>query len=704
MDLEERIELHIHSKEGGDSTVYVGEIMKQLSEQNIPAVAITNTSNIFCFTELEMVRKYRKYTTRAIFGMEMPVVDEEGNTYSISVLVRNNTGLKNLYGLISDNASAEDFPVYELKELLKHREGLLLGSGVESGKIYKMLMNEETTENLNEALSLFDYVEVLPFEKYESANIRIIDICGKSRIPVVAVSDAHYIDPEDRMAYKIISHWHRWNKCTEDYRFLNTEEMLKAFSYLPEDKAREVVIKNTHRIAEMCETISIIPKEKYFPKMENAAETLRNRCNENLQQKYSEKESVRAEERLETELAALQKTEMESYVLLVRELLDKCGLRACDISLRGCAAGSMVLYLMGISEVDPLKYELEPEILFGIDNDREIDIDINVPTDRQEEIMQKAGTLTGIEAAVRASTFLTVTRAFAESLVEDYMEDTGYYFLMDRMEEIVLKLAGNFRGRGKHPGGMILFPAGCDYKRISPLTKTEDGTLIAYYEYYFMWHSFIKLDLLSHAPQEMLIRLSEQTGVNLEEIPTEDSEVLALFRPDENGVVTGCADLPEFRSEETRKMVEKLHPDNFDDLVKICTLSHGTGIWEGNMQVLVEEKGFNIKDILGSRDDIFHYILALGVDRTTAFEISEAVRKGTVSRAKNAKWPSWKKILMQNGAEEWFLWSCERILYLFPKAHAVSYMIVNMKLGWFKVHYPGQFDRMVKQYPEERFL
>lgn len=372
---------------------------------------------------------------------------------------------------------------------------------------------------------------------------------------------AHYIDPEDRMAYKIICHWHRRNKCTEDYRFLNMEEMLKAFSYLPEDKAREVVIKNTHRIAEMCETISIIPKENYFPKIENAAETLRNSCYENLRQKYKEKETAKAEERLETELAALQKTEMESYVLLVRELLDKCGLRACDISLRGCAAGSIVLYLMGISEVDPLKYELEPEILFGIENDRKIDIDINVPNDRQEEIMQKAGTLTGIEAAVRASTFLTVTRAYAESLVEDYINDTGYYFLMDRLEEIVLKLTGNFRGRGKHPGGLILFPAGCDYKKISPLTKKEDGTLLTYYEYYFMGQSFIRLDLLCYTPQEMLIRLSEQTGVNLDEIPTEDSEVLALFRPDENGEVTKCTDLPEFRCKKCKIACQEKNTD-----------------------------------------------------------------------------------------------------------------------------------------------
>ena len=328
MDSGERIELHIHSKEGGDSTLYAGEVIKQLDERGIPAVAITNTSSIFCFPEIETVLRYGKYRIRPIYGMEMPVLNRENTQYSISILVRNAEGLKNLYAQVSDNASTKEFPVYRWEEVLKYREGLLIGSGVENGIIYKMIKENASSETLKEALSVFDYVEVIPFEKYRLANLKIIEICEELKIPVVAVSDAHYIDPADRMAYQVISHWRKKEKSTEDYRFLSTEEMLRAFSYLSEEKAREIVIKNTHRIAGMCEAVPIIPKKKYFPKLENAEEILRNDCYESLKNRYTtEAGRKKAEERLEIELAALHKTEMESYVLLVKKLLNQCNLK-----------------------------------------------------------------------------------------------------------------------------------------------------------------------------------------------------------------------------------------------------------------------------------------------------------------------------------------------------------------------------------------
>lgn len=264
MDSDERIELYIHSKEGGDSTLYAGEIIKQLNERGIPAVSITNTSSISCFPEIETVLRYGKYRIRPIYGMEMPVVNGENTEYSISLLVRNAAGLKNLYALVSDNADTEDFPTYRWEKVLKYREGLLIGSGVENGIIYKIIKENTSIETLKEALSVFDYVVVLPFETYRSANLKIIELCEELKIPVVAVSDAHYMDPADRMAYQVISNWRKKEKCTEDYRFLSTEEMLRAFSYLSKEKAREIVIKNTHRIADMCETVSIIPKKDIF--------------------------------------------------------------------------------------------------------------------------------------------------------------------------------------------------------------------------------------------------------------------------------------------------------------------------------------------------------------------------------------------------------------------------------------------------------
>lgn len=193
---------------------------------------------------------------------------------------------------------------------------------------------------------MFDYVEVVPFEKYQGANVRVIELCEELNIPVVAVSDAHFIDASDRLAYEMLVHWRQGKIPDEDYRFLNTEEMLHAFSYLLEDKAHEIVIENTHRIADLCEMVTICPKERYLPKSEKATEMLWKLCHESLREKYTDTEMEEAQRRLEMELNALQKTEMETYVLWVKELLEKCGLKACDVSVRGCVAGSIVLYLL----------------------------------------------------------------------------------------------------------------------------------------------------------------------------------------------------------------------------------------------------------------------------------------------------------------------------------------------------------------------
>lgn len=395
----------------------------------------------------------------------------------------------------------------------------------------------------------------------------------------------------------------------------------------------------------------------------------------------------------------MKETEQETHILLVKELLDRCGLRACDISLRGCAAGSIVLYLLGISEADPLKYGLEAEIIFGSKGNKGMDFDINVPAYRQTEMMKAVEKLSGVGIAVRIGSMHTVSYSFASAITEDALQDTELCYLpQERLQEIQPKLEGNYRDRGKHPGRMLLFPQGTDVKRMIPLAKATDGTPIFYFNYYYLRLYLCDLDLLSHTSPEMLIRLSEMTGVNLTDVPVDSPEVLELFQPDADGNVTKCAALPEFFPEETRKIVTVLKPTCFDDLVKISALSHGTGCWEDNAQILVEKEGHGINNIIASRDDVFEYILKLGVDRETAFEISDAVRKGIICRGRNTKWYLWKPLLIRHGTEDWFLRSCEKIQYLFPRAHAISYMIMNMRLGWFRVHYPEAFRQVMRQY------
>ncbi len=274
----------------------------------------------------------------------------DGETESISVLIKNETGKKTLFKIISSNESEEPHPLYALENVIKDHEGLLLGSGIEKGRLYKAALSGAGHDELRKIISCFDYVEVLPGTQYEAVNKEIIEISDELNIPVVAISDARYVDQLGLQALKIMRHWNHESEDFPDNHFWSTKEMLGAFSYLSEEKAVEIVIDNTHRIAAMCETVTICPKEKNYPLIAAAEQKLRNLCYENLDAKYAN-EKDKAEKRLEAELDSLAKTGMASYVLQMNELLKKSSLKAQNISLRGTAAGSMVTYLLGISRL-----------------------------------------------------------------------------------------------------------------------------------------------------------------------------------------------------------------------------------------------------------------------------------------------------------------------------------------------------------------
>lgn len=696
MNNKERIELHCHSKFGGKATMYPGELIRYLSEMGMTAFAITDESSVVAYPELEMVWETDKYTAKPLYGMEMLVADN-GDRYHISVLIKNEAGKSLLYRMITENTCEEPHPVYKLDTLLHNREGLLIGSGTDKGRLYALVLADSCDDVIKGELSKYDYVEVLPFAKYEEINKRIIALSDELDIPVVAVCDVRYTDKIGRKALQIMQHLNEETDELPDNHFWSTQEMLDAFTYLSEDKAREIVIDNTHIIAGMCEPISVYPKERYYPSVAAAEETLRCLCMETLASKYPSCKQE-ALERLEWELSALKSKGMESYVLQIKELLEMLHLKASDISFRGTAAGSIVTYLIGISEIDPLKHNLAPEMIYGFDKRREIDIDINIPSGRQAEVHQNVEKVKGIRKAVYGGTMHLISDPLAEAMIEKYEMDNECYFEEEIRNKLRWCISGNYLGRGKHPGGMVVFPDGCAYEDIMPIARIPGGIEITCFDYHSVDRSFVKYDLLRHDSPEMLAKLAERTGVSIESVPTDSKEVLELFKADEDGQVTGCADLPEFKTEYVRNIVALLKPDCFDDLVKVSAISHGTGSWDGTGEKLVRENGLGVKDIIADRDDVFDYNLSLGLDRETAFAVSEAVRKGIVSRGRNAKWQNWKKQLQEAGAPDWYIWSCEQIRYLFPRAHSVSYMYMTMRLGWFKVHYPDEFNAVMKEY------
>lgn len=464
-------------------------------------------------------------------------------------------------------------------------------------------------------------------------------------------------------------------------------------------KAYEIVVENTHHIADMCETISICQKDKYYPSIINAGVKLKEKCYALLNEKYHANHK-RAVDRLDWELAAFEKTGMESYILQISELLNKANLRAEDISLRGTAGGSIVAYLLGITNIDPLAYGIEPETIFGINGQREIDIDINIPSNMHMDVISKLTEIEGIGKYIWAGKIQVISDSLAQAMIEKYMEDEQRYFEEEIVNKLRWSISGNYLGRGKYPGGIIVFPEGCKYEEMIPTTKVDGNFEISYFDYFSVDKAFMKFDLLQYDIAEMLIKLEMIAGVDLCKIPVESAEVLALFEVDSEGNVPGCEGLPEFKSEYVRKIISVLKPKSFADIVKISSISHGACVWKNNGEILVANKEVGIKEIIADRDDVFAYNLSLGLDRHTAFEISEAVRKGIVSRGINAKWLKWKKELIEAGAPKWYIWSCEQIRYLCPRASRISYVHMIMKLGWFKVHYPELYNNVLKEYED----
>lgn len=688
-----RIELHCHSKAGGNATMYAGELIRYASQQGMPAIAITDRSGIMAFPEIESTRKWKEYSTKPIYGMEMLVREtQDGDIYTVSILVKNETGKENLYRMISE---AEGNTVFDYKKLIENREGLLLGSGAENAKLRLRAKDGASDKELKEIIRELDYVEVLPYEWDKHINIRLIKLCDEENIPVVAISDAHFLKEEDKDAWKAINLTVRPVRNLYGVHLYNTEEMVAAFSYLPAETVKKIVLENPYKIAEICEEISISPGKNVYPYIQDANERVRSLCEQALEEKYDESEQKVAKAYLETELTALKNTDMAFHLLQTKELMEKNSLRSCDVSLRGTGAGAMVCFLLGIGEVDPIRYHLNPQTVYGQHGDRCIDIDMNVPHSMLAKVHKKMGELEGVGKAIDVGSMISVSSHTAEEIIDKYEIEESCWMDDEEHERISGKIIGNYMGIDRHPGGVLLFPDNYDHTKLMPTWKLPDGE-VSYFEFYH-FDGIFKADVLGHMQLDALRTLSARTGVDLENVPNRFKEALELFRPDENGEVYECIDLPGFKSEEIREMVAILNPNSFEDLAKISSLSHGTGVWTDNGEKLFLEKGISLKDIIATRDDVYDQLTRWGMDAMSAYEISEIVRKGMAYHRREI-WKSKKALMEKAHIPNWFIGSCEKISYLFPRAHAISYMFMTMRLAWFKINYPREYATVAQEY------
>lgn len=693
-----RIELHCHSFNGGNSTMYPGEIMRYLSNMGMPAFAITDESSILSCVELEEVWKTGNYTARPIYGIEFKTKGVfDGDVDYMSLLIRNESGKKAIFRIISENDSEEIFPLFSFDKIIEKRDGFLLGSGTDKGRLYKYVIAGKSDEELKKEMSYYDYIELLPYEKYKEYNKKLIALSDELNIPAIAVSDARYNEETGRLVIKIIRHWN--NECEDipDNHFWSTEEMLKAFNYLPEKKAWEIVVENTHLIADKCETVPIKPKENLYPQIPGAGEIIKNRCYNKLKEKYPESFDE-AKKQLDWELQAFKNTHKETYILHMSELLKKMSLKPDEVIYWG--AGSIVAYLLEISNIDPIKYGLRPEIVFGIDGKYIPRYAMDFPFSIAPEVPGNIEKLEGVGKCVYEGHIIGVNSKVASDMIQKYVKDFNKDYDEEFIDKLMNFLKGNICGRILIHKSLVL-PEGYECKENMPVVKVPGGQEVPYID---PWDIFINYNYRARTSMDLLYKLEKLTGISVSDVPAESEEALKLFKVDKDGNAPGCTDLTLFPSEDDIELLTALKPESFNDIVKLYAVINAGYYKMHAIHERVRNNKDTIDDIISTIDDIFDYCLSLGIDKNTAYEMAVSVNKGLISRGKSAKWRKWKKMLIEAGASENFIWYVENLCYLLRKGGAIAEVIAGMRLGWFKVHYPDEFNLVIKEQREQQEL
>jgi len=695
----------------------------------------------------------------------------------VILLAKNADGLKDLFRLVtiahtermSADAKNEESlvePRLIRSDLDKYRENLLIGSACYSGEIFEIAMNRNQNE-LIDALKFYDYLEIQPLGNYQpmiengvvpslerlkTILLNLIDTAESLNIPVVATSDAHYLNPSDKIFRDIYINSkgtgksrhplyiynpdRRQNSKSPDQYFRSTEDMLDQFSYLGASKAFELVVLNTNLIANRIEQVFPIKNELYTPSIEHAEENLQKIVYASANSKYGEQLPKIVADRLEKEITSIN-THGFAVIYYIAHLLVKKSLDdGYIVGSRGSVGSSLVATLSNITEVNPLPphyvcpkchysefftdgsvdsgYDLPDkscpkcnemmkqdgqdipfETFLGFEGDKVPDIDLNFSSEYQEYAHAYTKVLFGAEHVFRAGTISTVAEKTAYGYVKGYMEEMNITTPYKNAYKAYLAKGceGVKRTSGQHPGGIIVIPQDMDVHDFTPVNypanKLNADWLTTHFEFGDIHDNVLKLDILGHVDPSAMKMLERITGIAVDTVPMNDEKTISLFNSNkalhaEDGYdePTGAVGLPEFGTPFVRQILGSTKPSKFSDLVKISGLSHGTDVWLNNAKNLIESKVTTFDDVIGCRDDIMLYLIQKGLPSKAAFDIMEAIRKGKGLKDEQ------KTLLATHKVPQWYIDSCQRIKYLFPKAHAVAYVHMAVRVAWFKVHYP----------------
>lgn len=579
-------------------------------------------------------------------------------------------------------------------------------------------------------------------EDLKNLNRRIVKLGEQFHKPVVATCDVHFLDPEDEVYRRIIMTGKGFKDADDQAPLFlrTTEEMLQEFSYLGSDKAEEVVVTNTNLIASQIESISPVRPDKCPPVIEDSDKKLREICYNKAHELYGDPLPEVVEKRLEKELNSIISNGFAVMYIISQKLVWKSMEDGYLVGSRGSVGSSFVATMAGITEVNPLSphyycpnchysdftseevrayagrtgidmpdkecpecgtrlkkdgFDIPFETFLGFKGDKEPDIDLNFSGEYQSKAHKYTEVIFGAGQTFRAGTIGTLADKTAFGYVKNYYEERGIRKRTCEINRIVSGCTGIRRTTGQHPGGIIVLPLGEEINQFTPVQHpANDMTtdiITTHFDYHSIDHNLLKLDILGHDDPTMIRMLQDLTGINPVEIPLDDPVIMSLFQntealnitPDQiGGCPVGSLGIPEFGTDFVIQMLLDTKPKSFSDLVRISGLSHGTDVWLGNAQTLIEEGKATISTAICTRDDIMTYLIQMGVESSLSFTIMESVRKG-----KGLK-PEWEAAMEEQGVPEWYIWSCKKIQYMFPKAHAAAYVMMAWRIAYCKVNYP----------------
>lgn len=700
----ERVELACHTcfspnKGLGKPQKWIYEAINKGQE----AMAVTDIDSVGAFGLLNRIQSRYDPEVKIIYGMEMPVYVsplEQGMEKSyISLLIQNENGRKNLYRLIYEKEAENE--VLALDRILAKRDGLLIGSGREEGPLQIFLRNFEKNgfPSMEEAaghafvkdlLKAMDYIEIPPgCEK--SLALLLLKIAKENDILPVAVGGPCCTDEESFEAYKLL-----YKQETEGYKascqyvLSGTADFLKAFDYLEENLAEEIVVVNSNKIADACEQISPFSNQLLFPKIEDQDRILREICEEALASRNLTG-NTKYEERLEWELNAIELTASAFVFLQLRDIINRLGLKPFEIGNRGCVGNSLVAYLCGLHEIDPVKVKLSPYFFFGLNGDKFPDIVLNFSETVQEKVKEAYKSVAGVKDTIG----VIHPHFLSKKEMLQRLDDLSAIEDLEKQDEIMDVLSETITGMEWDPGKILLVPENMDIAECIPIhnihTK-EESRIAAGVSYFNIDHMLMKMDIMRHDGLGLLKDLSDATGIDPRSISLRDREVLAMFAVEE-GKEPLCAGIAEFQDAFMYNALKVSHPRSFDDLASLIALAHGTGTWFHAENEIKE--GHRTSEMPATRDDVYDVLKAYGMDDNMAFILAEEVRKGKVSRNRGSEWEKYRDELVKKGVPNKFLTSCENIRYMFPRAHAYAYMLMAWRLAWFKLHYPKEYDMLL---------